>query len=177
LENGFFSPYIGKLYNDACTEVFSMGLETFSNPVLLAHRMHKDPQTLAMVTGYVSRPVSDLEKQMVALQGLLVQASEEGEASLESQIRAVVEALAARAAIKKTDVPEFTGARDTRLESSLATSRALGIGCFQGRCATPLRAAPRLGITLSMPWTDGALRGQPRHGPCVGHRLSAQPWN
>lgn len=148
LENGFFSPYIGKLYNDACTEVFSMGLETFSNPVLLAHRMHKDPQTLAMVTGYVSRPVSDLEKQMVALQGLLVQASEEGEASLESQIRAVVEALAARAAIKKTDVPEFTGARDTRLEKLIGHIPSTRHWVFSGKVRDPITGRSKAGHYL-----------------------------
>lgn len=133
LQNGFFSSYIGKLYNDGCTEVFSMGLETFSNPVLLAHRMHKDPQTLAMVAGYVSRPISDLEKQMISLQGLLVQASEDSESGVESQIAAVVGALAARAPVTKTEIPEFPWNRPVALDKLVGFIPSTGHWVFTGK--------------------------------------------
>ena len=158
LENGFFSPYIGKLYNDACTEVFSMGLETFSNPVLLAHRMHKDPQTLAMVAGYVSRPVSELEKQMVALQGLLVQMGEEGEASVESQKSAVIEALAARAAIKKTDIPEYPEQKTSNLEKLVGHIPSTGHWVFTGKVRNSITGRAKAGHYLVKPggfWSFG----------------------
>lgn len=149
LQNGFFSPYIGKLYNDGCTEVFSMGLESFSNPVTLAHRMQKDPQTLAMVAGYVSRPVSDLEKKMVSLQGLLVQASEDSEAGVESQIAAVVGALAARAPVQKKEIPEFPWPRPANLDKLVGYIPSTGHWVFTGKVRNSITGRSLAGHLLA----------------------------
>lgn len=59
---GFFSQYVGKVYNSfGATEVFSMALESFSHPALLARRMMQDPQTLEFVRGYIKRPMDTME--------------------------------------------------------------------------------------------------------------------
>jgi hypothetical protein len=52
-EDHFIDPYVGKIYKNGTTEVFSMGIESFSNPELLASRAAKDPQHLALILGFI----------------------------------------------------------------------------------------------------------------------------
>lgn len=54
-EDGFFNPYVGKIYDDA-TEVFSMGLESFHDPAVLAGRMAVDPEMFEFVVGAIKTP-------------------------------------------------------------------------------------------------------------------------
>jgi hypothetical protein len=74
-KDGWVSPYVGKVYGRGTqhymnvTEVFSMGVEAFSDPAVLAERMAKDPQHTAMVLGYMTSPVDplfDTVKQVLA---------------------------------------------------------------------------------------------------------------
>jgi hypothetical protein len=66
-EDSFFSPYIGKYYRDGVTEVFSMGVESFSDPMLLAERMTKDAQTLEFVAGFLKGGPDELAKTYLDL--------------------------------------------------------------------------------------------------------------
>lgn len=63
----FFSPYMGKIYDHGMTEIFSMVLESFSSPELLAARLHKDPQSFAFVRGFIDRPRDATEKLLLAM--------------------------------------------------------------------------------------------------------------
>jgi HD-GYP domain-containing protein (c-di-GMP phosphodiesterase class II) len=63
----FFSPYMGKIYAHGMTEIFSMVLESYSDPVLLAQRLTKDPQSFAFVRGFIERPRDALEKLHLSL--------------------------------------------------------------------------------------------------------------
>lgn len=56
--DGFFDPYVGKIYDDA-TEVFSMGMESLSSPELLVRRIADDPEHFSLIAGMLSTPVSD----------------------------------------------------------------------------------------------------------------------
>lgn len=52
----FIDPYVGKVYTDA-TEVFSMGMESFSDPLTLAKRIATDPEHFALMVGFTrTRP-------------------------------------------------------------------------------------------------------------------------
>lgn len=57
--DSFFDPYVGKYYADA-TEVFSMGVESFSSPSLLGQRMAKDPEMFRMIEGALKTPANKL---------------------------------------------------------------------------------------------------------------------
>lgn len=63
----FFDPYMGKIYDHGMTEIFSMVLESFSDPALLAERLHKDPQSFAFVRGFIDRPRDALEQLHMAM--------------------------------------------------------------------------------------------------------------
>lgn len=71
----FFSPYVGKIYDDGATEVFSMGVESFSDPVLLAKRAMDDPQTLEFVSGFIRAPIDPIEKTGQELRLALIEMS------------------------------------------------------------------------------------------------------
>jgi hypothetical protein len=59
-EDDFFNAYVGKVYSDESTEVFSMGIESFSHPETLAMRMVKDPEMFALMTGFLKTPPNPL---------------------------------------------------------------------------------------------------------------------
>ncbi len=67
----FFSPYVGKVYRDGITEVFAMGVESFSEPETLARRMANDPETLQFVAGFVKRPMDPLARAHMELREML----------------------------------------------------------------------------------------------------------
>lgn len=70
-KDGFFSPYVGKIYRDGITEVFSMGVESFSDPLLLGRRMADDPQTLEFVAGYLKEDITPEARAFMALRDIM----------------------------------------------------------------------------------------------------------
>ena len=76
-KDSFFSEYVGKIYHDGVTEVFSMGVESLSNPLLLARRLAKDPETLEFVMGMLKRPMGALAVAHKELSGRLLETSME----------------------------------------------------------------------------------------------------
>lgn len=63
-KDGFINPYVGKVYRDGVTEVFSMGVQYLSSPELAATLLAHDPEMFEMITGYI---VSDLTPAAKAL--------------------------------------------------------------------------------------------------------------
>lgn len=57
-KDNFMNPYIGKVYRDGITEVFSMGVQYLSNPKDAAIFAAKDPEMFALITGYLSRDLT-----------------------------------------------------------------------------------------------------------------------
>lgn len=86
--NGFFHPYVGKVYSWGTTEVFSMGLESFSDPFLLAQRIAKDPETFEFVTGYLRSPKTALQRLHLAMRQSLREGNESAEAEAEDTAKA-----------------------------------------------------------------------------------------
>jgi hypothetical protein len=69
--DSFIDPYIGKYYERGETEVFSMGVESFSHPSLLALRIAKDPEMFALVAGFLQSAQNPL---FLAMKRLYAQA-------------------------------------------------------------------------------------------------------
>lgn len=62
-----FNHYAAKIYKDGCTELSSMGLDSFYDPNMLFEILQNDPESLAFITGLVMMPKSetdDLTKDM-----------------------------------------------------------------------------------------------------------------
>jgi hypothetical protein len=57
-KDSFTNPYVGRIYSDGATEVFSMGLQYLSDPAKAAWFAGKDPEMFDLVTGYVGNPLS-----------------------------------------------------------------------------------------------------------------------
>jgi hypothetical protein len=104
-EDSWVDPYVGKFYKDA-TEVISMGMEAFSNPKLMAQRVAKDPDHVALIYGFVSVPASplfDTVKQVFKQRAEAeTEAQEESEAEREDAIAALVKAAAPGPVDQKT---------------------------------------------------------------------------
>jgi hypothetical protein len=91
----FFSPYVGKVYGDGVTEVFAMGVESFSDAEMLARRAVQDPQTLEFIAGYVKKPMDPLAKAHMTLRNIVTEMQEDvAEATgndLEGRIKGLAE--------------------------------------------------------------------------------------
>lgn len=93
----FFNEYVGKIYNDGMTEVFSMGVEVLSNPQRLAEVITKDPETIEFVMGFLKQPVDPMAQTLMDLKGQLVEANAEAIEQAASGLDDVIKALAALA--------------------------------------------------------------------------------
>lgn len=57
-KDSFMDPYVGKVYRDAVTEVFSMGVQYLANPGDAARFAGTDPEMYELITGYLSMPLT-----------------------------------------------------------------------------------------------------------------------
>ena len=96
VQGNFFSPYVGKVYANGITEVFSMGVESFSDPMLLAQRAMYDPQTLEFVAGFLKAPIDPLERAHMELRNALQEMAGEAEEADGDALEKVIAELAAR---------------------------------------------------------------------------------
>lgn len=93
VNGNFFDAYVGKVYSDGITEVFSMGIETLSDPALLADRALKDPQTMEFVSGFLMGEKSPLEGVHTELRDMIAAMEEEAqEGKAETAARLIREA-------------------------------------------------------------------------------------
>lgn len=93
----FFSPYVGKIYSDGITEVFSMGVESLSNPELLGRRMAEDHETLDFVSGFLRLPFDPLARAHMGLREIMQEMNGEVDEARENVVEAKIKALAASA--------------------------------------------------------------------------------
>lgn len=64
-DDNFINPYVGKVYRDKTTEVWSMGVQYLAKPYDAAMMLAKDPEMAALMAGYLQ---ADLTPAMKALQ-------------------------------------------------------------------------------------------------------------
>lgn len=96
LNGNFFDPYVGKVYRDGLTEVFSMGVETLSDPALLADRALKDPQTLEFVIGFLVGEQHPLSSAHTDMRDMIAGLNEEHREVSGDRVASLVKSLAAK---------------------------------------------------------------------------------
>lgn len=112
LQGNFFDPYVGKVYADGATEVFSMGIETFSDPALLAKRATDDPQTLEFISGYLSAPLDELGRAHMRLRDMLREAEDDALQTLEAESVVMVAKVAAKVPFTESQDRSWMGSYD-----------------------------------------------------------------
>lgn len=118
LKGDFFSPYVGKIYRDGTTEVFSMGVESFSDPETLARRAAQDPQTLEFVAGFVRAPMDPLAQAHSALREIMREMQEEATQATGNALDDMLKALADTVELTPdTDTAWIVGQGGYRVES------------------------------------------------------------
>ena len=91
----FFDPYVSKIYGGV-TEVFSMAMESFSDPVLLLDRQKRDPELFAFVMGYINSPSTVLKQMHQAMRQAMRGTNDSMDASADGAFAAKIKALAKR---------------------------------------------------------------------------------
>lgn len=112
-KDNFLNPYIGKVYSDKTTEVFSMGVQYLANPLDAARMYAKDPELFALMSGYLG---SSLTPAMKARLNLHTGKIEE-KADLENQVAAAITEAAETVTLKPSawyDDFKVTNEWDTR---------------------------------------------------------------
>lgn len=95
-KDSWINPYVGKVYSDRATEVFSMAMENLSSPKKAAKLFSADREMFDLVTGYIATSMTPAAK---ALSRLGVESSdkrkdaEEEAAAKEVKIKAEFDAL------------------------------------------------------------------------------------
>nr|WP_319566293.1 hypothetical protein [uncultured Rhodoferax sp.] len=93
-KGNFFHPYVGKVYSDGVTEVFSMGIESFSDPETLARRAAVDPQTLEFIAGFLKSQNDPLAKAHATLREIVREMQDEATEATEESSGAYLKLLA-----------------------------------------------------------------------------------
>jgi hypothetical protein len=68
-KDNFINPYVGKIYNDGCTEVFSMGLEHLSDPEKALEFAARDPEHFALIQNYITKRRCDVAELLAKAAG------------------------------------------------------------------------------------------------------------
>lgn len=104
LPGPFSDAYVGKLYGDGMTEVFSMGLEYLSDPHYLGAALDQDPEHLQFVLGALSRPATEIETATATLRNMVLGAAGEARAVQAESRGGLIEQLATLVKLRTTDV-------------------------------------------------------------------------
>lgn len=111
----FFSPYVGKVYADGVTEVFSMGVESFSNAETLARRAVDDPQTLEFIAGFVKAPLDPLAKAHMTLREITATMQTDLNEAIEGDLDSLLKGLADTVEITPDTDTSWVGQNDWQL--------------------------------------------------------------
>jgi hypothetical protein len=101
----FTDAYVGKVYKDGVTEVFSMGVQYLANPKDAAIFAAQDPEMFALITGYLSMPVTPaMHAKLNMHKGVIGQMLDERQ-EVEAQYERAIEFLSSQAALVNDDWP------------------------------------------------------------------------
>jgi hypothetical protein len=95
----FMNPYIGKYYRDGATEVFSMGVQYLASPKDAAMLATKDPEMFALITGYLTSPLTPAMEAKLHMHEGAVTDMLEAKATEEELFQTTVAKLAAEVSI------------------------------------------------------------------------------
>jgi hypothetical protein len=163
----FFHEYVGKIYNDGITEVFSMGVESFSDPMTLGQRMTQDPETLEFVAGYLKQPIHPLAKAHMALRERLIDVTNEANEEASKGIEQLQAELAAKVSFTQDADTSWTGGGSISWYSGggkqVGKFTESGFYLFEAKVRNPETKRQMLGFILYLPEQDGVNSlGHPR---------------
>lgn len=145
----FFDPYVGKVYRDGVTEVFAMGVDSFSNPETLARRAQQDPQTLEFVAGFVQSPIDPMAATHAALRGILLEMEEQATDVVGATLQATLAALAATVELTPdTDSGWMAGYYFGRDTAQIGRFEDSGFYVLKGKVRNPKTSRMGSGFTL-----------------------------
>jgi hypothetical protein len=102
-KDGFTDPYVGKIYRDGVTEVWSMGVQYLANPKDAAIFAAKDPEMFKLITGYLTMPTTPAMSAKLNMHKGAIGDAIEKKQNKEAQYEQAVKYLAAQAVIAKDD--------------------------------------------------------------------------
>jgi hypothetical protein len=119
-KDSFISPYIGKVYQNQVTEVYSMGVQYLSNPELAASFIAKDPEMASLIAGYLQAELSPAMKALQQVQGVTAQGNQAKRDDAESRYQDAIKQLSGDVNI--VDDGWFSGLDDNEKELVLYES-------------------------------------------------------
>ncbi|KVN83514.1 hypothetical protein [Burkholderia ubonensis] len=100
-KDGFTDPYVGKVYRDGITEVWSMGLQYLAEPGSAAWFAGKDPEMFDLVTGYLHNPLTPAMNAKLNMHAGVIETAIDAAKEREAKYEAAIAWLAERAPITK----------------------------------------------------------------------------
>jgi hypothetical protein len=91
----FIHEYIGKVYRDQITEVWSMGVQYLSNPEQAAMFIAKDPEMASLIAGYLQAELTPAMKALKQVQGMTAGSNQTKRDDAEIQYQDAVKKLSA----------------------------------------------------------------------------------
>lgn len=105
-DDDFINPYVGKVYNDGVTEVFSMGIECFSDPFKLAELVAKDPEMFNLMIGYIQSPLTPAMEAVNNLYSSKADEIKTEKDSIENEFNSYIKKLAETVTLTKETLSE-----------------------------------------------------------------------
>ena len=93
----FMDPYVGKIYRDGITEVWSMGVQYLANPKDAAIFAAKDPEMFALITGYLTMATTPAMHAKLNMHKSAIGEMQEKKQTEEAMYERAVELLSAKA--------------------------------------------------------------------------------
>jgi len=101
----FTDAYVGKVYKDGVTEVFSMGVQYLANPKDAAIFAARDPEMFALITGYLSMQVTPAMNAKLNMHKNAIGERMDERREVEAQYERAIEFLSSQAALVNDDWP------------------------------------------------------------------------
>ena len=91
----FMNVYIGKVYPNSTTEVWSMGVQYLSNPEQAALFIAKDPEMASLIAGYLQAELTPAMKALKQVQGMTASSNQAERDDAEIQYQDAIKQLSA----------------------------------------------------------------------------------
>lgn len=102
-KDSWMNHYIGKIYSDGVTEVFSMGVQYLASPEDAMTLAAQDPEMLNLISGYLNMPLSPAMRARLDMHGETIGRRIGTSATQDEQYQKALAILAAKAPITKDD--------------------------------------------------------------------------
>lgn len=105
-EDNFISPYVGKKYDNRVTEVLSMGVEVFSDPIATALLYSQDNEMMKLITGYMASSLTPAMSAILKFQETNIHEVNKKEAKTKELYELAIQKLSSEIVITDDKWPE-----------------------------------------------------------------------